>query len=73
MLLSPGDNSSYSNQSVAKKKADFEAKPRFDSLKLRAIFRSKTNFDEGWTEKNIKNHKNAMIQLLTEHYGKNSE
>ena len=73
MLLSPGDNSSYSNQSVAKKKADFEAKPRFDSLKLRAIFRSKTNFDEGWTEKNIKNHKNAMIKLLTEHYGKNSE
>ncbi|MCC8287197.1 DUF262 domain-containing protein [Escherichia fergusonii] len=73
VLLSPGDNSSYSNQSVAKKKADFEAKPRFDSLKLRAIFRSKTNFDEGWTEKNIKNHKNAMIQLLTEHYGKNSE
>ncbi|CAM4181076.1 DUF262 domain-containing protein [Serratia silvae] len=72
VLLSPGDNSSYSNQSVAKKKADFEAKPRFDSLKLRAIFRSNINFDEGWTEKNIETHKNAMLKLLTEHYEKKS-
>lgn len=73
VLLSPGENSSYSNQSVAKKKADFEAKPRFDSLKLRAIFRSKINFDEGWTEENIKTHKDSMLKLLTEHYEKHSE
>ncbi|EPP1149401.1 DUF262 domain-containing protein [Yersinia enterocolitica] len=72
VLLNPGDNSSYSNQSVAKKKADFEAKPRFDSLKLRAIFRSNINFDEGWNQNDIKNHKNEMINLLTEHYEKNS-
>lgn len=73
VLLSPGDNSSYSNQSVSKKKADFEAKPRFDSLKLRAIFRSNINFDDGWDQKNIKNHKKNMIKLLTEHYEKQSE
>ncbi len=40
VLLSPGENSSYSNQTVLKKMADFESKPRYDSLKLKADLRT---------------------------------
>lgn len=38
VLLSPSENSSYSNQNVKKKMVDFEKKEQYDSLKLKAIY-----------------------------------
>ena len=38
VLLSPGENSSYSNQAFIKKIADFQSKPHYDSLKLKELF-----------------------------------
>lgn len=66
-LLSPGENSSYSNQAVAKKKADFEAKPKYDSLKLKRIFKLH-NKDGLWSADQIKQHQTDMISLLKKHY-----
>lgn len=37
-LLSPGVNSSYSNQDSEKKRVDFDRKPNYDALKLAHIF-----------------------------------
>ncbi|MDC2889487.1 HNH endonuclease family protein [Psychrosphaera algicola] len=66
VLLSPGENSSYSNQTVGKKQEDFKAKPVYDSLKLKQIFELKQN-DE-WDKDKIKQHQKEMIDLLTKHY-----
>jgi uncharacterized protein with ParB-like and HNH nuclease domain len=66
VLLSPGENSSYSNQAVKKKKADFESKPHYDSLKLKAIFDLMKN--DNWDEKLIEKHKEEMLTVLSEHY-----
>lgn len=66
-LLSPGENSSYSNQAVPKKKADFESKPRYDSLKLKAIFELHTE-KNGWSENEISEHQTRMVAVLEKHY-----
>ncbi|KTF19551.1 DUF262 domain-containing protein [Pseudoalteromonas sp. 10-33] len=66
VLLSPGENSSYSNQTVGKKQEDFKAKPVYDSLKLKQIFELKEN-DE-WDKDKIKQHQKEMICLLEQHY-----
>lgn len=66
VLLSPGENSSYSNQIVGKKQEDFKAKPVYDSLKLKRIFELKNN-DE-WDKDKIKLHQKEMINLLMSHY-----
>ncbi|URQ87243.1 DUF262 domain-containing protein [Pseudoalteromonas sp. SCSIO 43088] len=66
VLLSPGENSSYSNQTVGKKQEDFKAKPVYDSLKLKQIFELKQN-DE-WDKDKIKQHQKEMICLLEQHY-----
>ncbi len=66
VLLSPGENSSYSNQTVGKKQEDFKAKPVYDSLKLKQIFELKQN-DE-WDKDKIKQHQKEMICLLAQHY-----
>lgn len=69
VLLSPGENSSYSNQTVGKKREDFRGKPRYDSLKLKAIFEL---YDQGggvWHEVQIAEHQKRMIALLENHYG----
>ncbi|RCW75211.1 uncharacterized protein DUF1524 [Marinobacter nauticus] len=68
VLLSPGENSSYSNQTVLKKKADFESKPRFDSLKLKAIFELHTATGGHWREAEIAKHQEQMLGLLRRHY-----
>lgn len=68
VLLSPGENSSYSNQTVLKKKADFESKPRFDSLKLKAIFELHTATGGYWREAEIAKHQEQMLGLLRRHY-----
>ena len=66
VLLSPGENSSYSNQTVGKKQEDFKAKPVYDSLKLKQIFELKQN-DE-WDKDKIKQHQKEMVDLLISHY-----
>lgn len=68
VLLSPGENSSYSNQTVLKKKADFESKPRYDSLKLKAIFELHTEAGNKWTEAEINAHQSDMFEVLRQHY-----
>lgn len=68
VLLSPGENSSYSNQTVAKKRADFVSKPRYDSLKLKAMFDYYKQTREAWTETQIVQHQREMIDILTKHY-----
>lgn len=68
VLLSPGENSSYSNQTVKKKKADFEDKPHYDSLKLRAMFRRMDDEGKGWNERSIKRHLHEMLGVLRKHY-----
>jgi len=70
-LLNVGQNSSYSNQDVKKKKVDFNNKPIFDSLKLAKLYNSK-GFDNAETadqkEKLIKEHQEEMIDILKRHY-----
>jgi len=69
VLLSPGENSSYSNQAVKKKLVDFEAKPQYDSLKLKAMFKLLKEQDS-WQEKQIKQHQSEMLNILAGHYGR---
>jgi uncharacterized protein with ParB-like and HNH nuclease domain len=68
VLLSPGENSSYSNQAVAKKKADFDSKPRYDSLKLKALFETYETLSNRWGEAGIKQHQAQMLALIESHY-----
>lgn len=68
VLLSPGENSSYSNQTVLKKKADFDSKPRYDSLKLKDIFATYQKATNQWTKCEIKEHQERMLSLLERHY-----
>ncbi|MFC4280745.1 DUF262 domain-containing protein [Thalassotalea piscium] len=67
VLLSPGENSSYSNQDVDKKQIDFERKQHFDSLKLREMFIQKSN--NSWDQEEIETHQNRMLDVLETHYG----
>ncbi|MCV6589961.1 MAG: DUF262 domain-containing HNH endonuclease family protein [Marinobacterium sp.] len=69
VLLSPSENSSYSSQAVAKKKADFISKPHYDALKLKEIFRLYDR-DQQWSEGQINEHQRDMLHLLAKHYGK---
>jgi len=66
VLLSPGENSSYSNQTVEKKQADFRSKPWYDSLKLAHIFYTKGTGP--WGQSKIHNHQAVMLDLLSMHY-----
>lgn len=68
VLLSPGENSSYSNQAVKKKLVDFEAKPQYDSLKLKAMFELLKEQND-WQEEQIKQHQKEMLSALAMHYG----
>lgn len=68
VLLSPGENSSYSNQAVKKKLVDFEAKPQYDSLKLKAMFKLLKEQND-WQEEQIKQHQEEMLSTLAMHYG----
>lgn len=68
VLLSPGENSSYSNQSVLKKKADFDSKPRYDSLKLKSLFDCYTLAGKIWGKEQIVEHQEAMLDVLIHHY-----
>lgn len=67
VLLSPSENSSYSNQAVKKKLVDFEAKPQYDSLKLKAMF-ALLKEQNDWNNKQIEQHQSDMLALLAKHY-----
>lgn len=68
VLLSPGENSSYSNQTVLKKKAGFASKPRYDSLKFKALFECSEQHGDTWTQTQIMQHQREMIDVLRTHY-----
>lgn len=68
VLLSPGENSSYSNQDVDKKRIDFERKSHFDALKLREIFGVKGQGP--WGKEQIDNHLDEMMKILKQHYSR---
>lgn len=65
-LLSVGENSSYNNQDVRKKKVDFDNKQTYDSLKLAKIYSSQDI--SSWGIENIKQHQSEMIKTLQDHY-----
>jgi hypothetical protein len=69
VLLSPGENSSYSNQTVRKKRADFVDKPRYDALKLAHVFHVMEEEGE-WNEDAISRHQTAMLDLIKQHYSR---
>lgn len=63
-LLSVGQNSSYSNQIVEKKKVDFRNKQTYDSLKLAKIYSE----NENWNSEQINRHQEEMLLLIKNHY-----
>lgn len=65
-LLNSSQNSSYGHQSVDKKKADFDNRPLYDSLKLKHIFELKGN--NKWTIELIEKHRETMLKLIENHY-----
>jgi hypothetical protein len=67
-LLNVSQNSSYSNQSVDKKKIDFNNKSTYDSLKLVLIYGDPDLANYG-DEKIIK-HRDEMIDKIKNHYNK---
>ncbi|HFQ5581504.1 TPA: DUF262 domain-containing protein [Vibrio vulnificus] len=69
VLLSPGENSSYSNQDVDKKRIDFERKSHFDALKLREIFGVKGQ--ESWGKQQIDDHLAQTMAVFSQHYNTN--
>lgn len=66
VLLNPGQNSSYSNQKVEKKKIDFLSKTGYDSLKLKHIFDLMGN--DHWSSDKIKQHEEEMLNIFNIHY-----
>ena len=66
VLLSPGENSSYSNKAVSVKRAEFHVKPRYDALKLAHIFDKKKRGE--WDANAIANHQSEMLRFLRIHY-----
>lgn len=67
VLLSPGENSSYSNQAVEKKLVDFKAKGYYDSLKLKVMFEL-LEAGQKWGSDQIIQHKQEVLVRLTSHY-----
>lgn len=66
VLLNPGQNSSYSNQKVEKKRIDFLSKSGYDSLKLKRIFDLIGNGP--WSIDKIKQHEEEMLKIFDKHY-----
>jgi len=69
VLLSPGQNSEYSNKPVTVKLAEFERKPSYDSLKLKYLFDTfKKSESKNLNKSVVKMHQDQMIELLKTHY-----
>lgn len=67
VLLSPGENSSYSNKPVGSKLSEFGEKPNYDSLKLLEISRIYRKRNQ-WDTSEIEEHQEQMIAVLGSHY-----
>ncbi|RYY51994.1 MAG: HNH endonuclease, partial [Chitinophagaceae bacterium] len=67
VLLTVSQNSEYGRKQVPVKKAEFEGKNQYDSLKSKKIFGV---MDQGivWDERAIKDHRCEMIGIITDHY-----
>jgi len=68
VLLSPGENSSYSDKPESVKRAEFMKKESYDSLKSKHIF-SLMGDGGDWTDLKIKDHHEDMLDVFTRHYG----
>jgi len=69
-LLNVSQNSSYSNKSVSEKQGEFKEKPIYDSLKLALIYEDTNlaNYNEEKIKQKIKEHRDAMIEKIIQHY-----
>lgn len=67
VLLSPGENSSYSDKPESVKRAEFMKKESYDSLKSKHIFYLMGDGGD-WTDLKIKQHHTHMTDILTRHY-----
>ncbi len=67
VLLSPGENSSYSDKPESVKRAEFMKKDRYDSLKSKLIFEQMGDGGD-WTEEKIKSHFSKIKSILNKHY-----
>lgn len=71
VLLSPGQNSEYSNKPVTVKLAEFERKPSYDSLKLQYLFDTfKKSESKNLNKLVVKMHQDQMLNFLRVHYCK---
>ena len=67
-LLSPGQNSEYSNKPIREKRAKFYSKPVYDSLKLKNLFDRIESDSNLLNSTIILQHQNDMLALLEQHY-----
>ena len=67
VLLSPGENSSYSDKAESVKRAEFMKKDGYDSLKSKHIFALMGDGGD-WTNIKIKEHHADMLDVFTRHY-----
>ena len=67
VLLSPGENSSYSDKPESVKRAEFMKKDTYDSLKSKHIFEQMVDGGD-WTVENIDSHFSNMLAVLSNHY-----
>ncbi|WP_374954009.1 MULTISPECIES: DUF262 domain-containing protein [Aliivibrio] len=67
VLLSPGENSTYSDKAESIKRAEFMNKESYDSLKSKHIF-SLMGDGGNWTKEKIKDHQVYILDVLTKHY-----
>lgn len=65
VLLSPAENSAYSNLSILRKRELAKMKPRYESLKLALLFADRS--DEPW-EQVVQRHQRQMLELVETHY-----
>jgi hypothetical protein len=67
VLLTVSQNSEYGRKQVPVKRAEFKVKNHYDSLKSKRIF---DMMDVGtvWNEDTIAQHREEMIDLITDHY-----
>jgi uncharacterized protein with ParB-like and HNH nuclease domain len=68
VLLSVAQNSEYSNKSVEEKRASFNDKPTFDSLKSFLIFTK--SYESEWDNDSILKHREEVINRFKTHYNK---
>ena len=67
-LLSPSQNSEYSNKSVHSKRADFNDKKVYDSLKLKNFFDRVDSNSQALDIRIIIEHQQDMLNILEQHY-----